>query len=210
MAKKNFRRALEQGREVIAQVKGHQPALFEAVQSVETHAEPLDQARQFDHERSRIERREIQVFDAAPVLASLPKPDGGSPRLAAVIRVYRDTDCFDTRTGTWKRRTETAYYVATHLHSAEVFAQVIRGHWGIENRNHYVRDVTLREDASRIRRNPGIFARLRRFTLNILRKIRITHISEALYDNALGLDNLRAYVLNSPGSFQDVIIAVKE
>jgi predicted transposase YbfD/YdcC len=194
LPKKTFDAALEQGSEVIAQVKGNQPALFDAVQSVETHAERLDQARQFNHQRSRIERREIKVFDAAPVLASLPEPDGWSSRIAAVIRVYRDTDCFDTRTGLWKRRTETAYYVATPLHSAEVFAQVIRGHWGIENRNHYVRDVTLREDASRIRRNPGIFARLRRFTLNILRKNQITNISEALYDNALCLDNLRAYV----------------
>lgn len=179
---------------MIAQVKGNQPALFEAVQQVETHAEPLDQARQFDHERSRIERREVKVFDAAPVLASLTEPDGWPPRIAAVIRVHRDTECFDTRTGDWKRRTETAYYVATHLHSAEVFAHVIRGHWGIENRNHYVRDVTLKEDASRIRRNPGIFARLRSFTLNILRKNQVTNVSEALFDNALCLDNLRAYV----------------
>lgn len=194
MPKKTFDAALAQGSEVIAQVKGNQPALFEAVQAVETHAEPLDQTRQFDHERSRIERREIKVFDAAPVLASFPESDGWSPRIAAVIRVHRDTDCFDTRTGTWKQRTETAYYVATHLHTADVFAQVIRGHWGIENRNHYVRDVTLREDASRIRRNPGIFARLRSFTLNILRKNQITNISEALYDNALCLDNLHAYV----------------
>lgn len=110
---------------MIAQVKANQPALWEAVKQVEAHAEPLDQVRQFDHERSRIERREIKVFDAAPVLASLSESDGWPSRIAAVIRVYRDTDGFDTRTGDWKRRTETAYYVATHLHPAEVFAQVI-------------------------------------------------------------------------------------
>ncbi len=69
----------------------------------------------------------------------------------------------------------------------------------MENRNHHVRDVTLREDASRIRRNPGIFARLRSFTLNILRKNRITNVSEALYDNALCLDNLLDYA----GIFQN-------
>jgi hypothetical protein len=52
----------------------------------------------------------------------------------------------------------------------------------------------LQEDASRIRRNPGIFARLRSFALNILRKNKVTNVSEALYDNALNLDNLRDYV----------------
>ena len=34
---------------------------------------------------------------------------------------------------------------------------------------HYTRDVTLREDASRIRKNPGIFAKIRSFAYNILR-----------------------------------------
>ena len=84
--------------------------------------------------------------------------------------------------------------MATDIQPAEVFAEVIRGQWGIENRHHYVRDVTLQEDASRIRRNPGIFARLRSFALNILHKNKVTNVSEALYDNALNLDNLRNYV----------------
>jgi hypothetical protein len=48
-------------------------------------------------------------------------------------------------------------------------ARVIRGHWRIENRLHYVRDATLREDASRIRKNPAIFATIRSFAYNILR-----------------------------------------
>ena len=34
---------------------------------------------------------------------------------------------------------------------------------------HYTRDVTLCEDASRIRKNPGVFARIRSFAYNILR-----------------------------------------
>ena len=47
--------------------------------------------------------------------------------------------------------TETRYYVASFLESAESFAQHIRGYWGVENKLHYVRDVTQGEDASRIR-----------------------------------------------------------
>src|SRR5690348_1838409 len=38
--------------------------------------------------------------------------------------------------------------------------------WGIENRDHYVRDVTLGEDASRIRHKPGGMARIRSAALN--------------------------------------------
>ena len=54
--------------------------------------------------------------------------------------------------------------------------------WGIENRLHDVRDVTLGEDASRIRRNPGLFALPHRFTLNLLRFNGVTQISLGLYD----------------------------
>jgi hypothetical protein len=54
------------------------------------------------------------------------------------------------------------------------------------SRQHYTRDVTLREDASRIRRNPGIFARLRRFAYNILRFNQSDTIAQDRYAAALG------------------------
>jgi len=177
----------------MAQVKGNQSALLEAVQQLATAKPLISQACQANHQRNRIERRDIKVFDAQGLQNNSSVDSDWGHLLKAIIQVQRNTDCFDTRTGNWKRRTETAYYVASKTHSAEVFAQAIRGHWGVENRNHYVRDVTLGEDASRIRRNPGVFARLRSFTLNILRKNNITNVSEALYDNSLCLDNLCAY-----------------
>ena len=67
-------------------------------------------------------------------------------------------------------------------------------YWAIENRNHYVRDVTLGEDKSRIRTNPHIFAKLRSFALNILRKNKVENVSLALFDNAMNLDNVLNYV----------------
>jgi len=60
-------------------------------------------------------------------------------------------------------------------------AQAIRQHWSIENRSHYVRDVTFAEDARRIRCNPGIFARLRSFAANILRFNNVSNVSNARY-----------------------------
>jgi hypothetical protein len=64
---------------------------------------------------------------------------------------------------------------------------------GIENRNHYVRDVAFDEDASRIRHNPGIMARARSFALNIMRKNRITNVAQALWNGGLNLDHILAY-----------------
>jgi hypothetical protein len=64
--------------------------------------------------------------------------------------------------------------------------------WGIENRDHYVRDVTLGEDDSRIRQRPGAMARIRSAALNILRAKDIQNVSQALYVNALNFDQLLA------------------
>ena len=62
-----------------------------------------------------------------------------------------------------------------------------------ENKNHYVRDVSMCEDASRIRINASIFARARSFALNILRANGETNIADALWNNVLDFNRLLAY-----------------
>jgi hypothetical protein len=60
-----------------------------------------------------------------------------------------------------------------------------RGHWGIENRTHWVRDVTMGEDASRIRTGaaPEVMAGLRNAAISLLRLSGLTNIAEALREN---------------------------
>jgi predicted transposase YbfD/YdcC len=53
---------------------------------------------------------------------------------------------------------EVAYFVCEFLLPASLYAQAIRRHWAIENRSYYIRGGSFREDASRIRCNPRIFA----------------------------------------------------
>jgi hypothetical protein len=112
-----------------------------------------------------------------------------------VARVSRLSWRKDTRTGLWPARREVAYYVSQARLDAVTFGRAVRAHWGIENRDHHVRDRVLREDDSRIRRKPGIFARLRSFAPDILRAGGVGNVSEAVYTNALGLDRLLAYGL---------------
>jgi predicted transposase YbfD/YdcC len=59
---------------------------------------------------------------------------------------------------------------------------VWRDHWGIENRSHYVRDVTLAEDACRIRKGdaPQNLAALRNAIVSLLRLAGHTNIAAAL------------------------------
>jgi len=69
-------------------------------------------------------------------------------------------------------RSETAFYVCQVYLSAAEFNKAVQAHWSIENRNHYVGEVTLGEDHSRIRVQPGPFTRIRSFALNILPRVR--------------------------------------
>lgn len=67
-----------------------------------------------------------------------------------------------------------------------------RGHWSIENRSHYVRDVTLGEDASRIRKRSGpqVMAAIRNAAIGFLRSTGVSNIAEALRRNANRVEDL--------------------
>jgi hypothetical protein len=67
-----------------------------------------------------------------------------------------------------------------------------RGHWGIENRLHYVRDVTLGEDASRTRSGSGpqLLAALRNLAVSKLRLDGVTSIAAGLRRNAARVKDL--------------------
>jgi hypothetical protein len=51
-------------------------------------------------------------------------------------------------------------------------AVLVRGHWGIENSSHYVRDVTFREDRSRLRsgQGPQIMAAFRNLAITLIHR----------------------------------------
>lgn len=96
------------------------------------------------------------------------------------------------------QRTEATRYFITSLPRPVAGAPTLlagtRGHWSIENRSHYVRDVTLGEDASRIRKGSGpeVMAAFRNAAIGFLRSTGVTNIAEALRRNAARVDELLA------------------
>jgi predicted transposase YbfD/YdcC len=186
---KTFARAERTGNALLARVKANQPRLHKAVVALCARRAPVDADLTIDRDRrGRHEQRRVEVF--APTPADLPP--GWREYVAAVARIIRRTWLRDAGTGLWRRREEVAYYACQVRLDAPSFGCIVRGHWGIENRAHHVRDRVLREDDSRIRTKPGIFARLRSFALNLLRANGVGNVSEAIYANALSLDRLLA------------------
>lgn len=139
------------GNHLLVQLKANQPTLQERLPP------PIPRTRGQDryppHElgrHSRIERRTTRVWALPPGAGTEDWHD----HFRALIEGHRRPAGFDTRQKDWIERQETAYYLSTVTLSATAAAQVIRAHGGIENRLHYVRDVSLGEDGSRIRRHP--------------------------------------------------------
>jgi predicted transposase YbfD/YdcC len=66
---------------------------------------------------------------------------------------------------------ERVYYICSLKLTAQEFEKRIREHWLIENQNHWIRDVVLREDHSRIPSGMAAqnFAIIRSVVLNLLR-----------------------------------------
>ena len=64
-----------------------------------------------------------------------------------------------------------SYYLSNIKESAKEFLNGIRSHWGIENRLHYVKDVSFKEDESKIRSGnaPAVISLIRNLVLNIAR-----------------------------------------
>ncbi len=187
---KTLRVAQETGNEAIVQVKENQPTLFRDCQTTaETQSPTSAYQAPASKAHNRIERRHVEVF-TPPTFSDPAKWQ----RVEAVVKVDRHRQSFDTKTKSWKPSHETSFYISTTVLDAVTFGSAVRQHWGIENRDHYVRDVTLGEDRSRIRTNPHLFAKLRSFALNILRANKVENVSLELFNNCMNLNNVLNYV----------------
>jgi predicted transposase YbfD/YdcC len=184
------RQLRQQGGHSLLVVKENQPALYAAIAQPFTGdllVEPTDCAASVTTREKRHGRLTTRTLERTAALNGyLDWPDVG--------QVLRRTDhAIDLATG---RVSHEVTYGLTSLPAATTTPAEVerhwRGHWTIESRVHYVRDVTLGEDDSRIRNRPSVMARLRSVALNILRANGVQNVSQALYANALSLDRLLA------------------
>ena len=165
--------------------------MHQIVAEIAATAEPLSSHYSHDTARGRDESRTVTVFDPTGTLDD----SDWKPLVSAIIRVERVVYTRSSRTGLLSRATDTAFYVSNKPLAAARAAEAIRAHWGIETTSHHSRDVTFGEDLSRIRFNPGVFARLRSFAFNILKANRTGTLRQDRYRAALaGFEGLAQLV----------------
>ena len=118
----------------------------------------------------------------------------GSPGVAQIAQVRRTV----TRKGT--KSVEVVYLITSadaHAARPATLASWVQGHWGIENRLHWVRDVTFDEDRSQVRTGHAlrVMATVRNTAIGILRLANWDNIAKALRHHARDADRTLTLVL---------------
>ncbi len=159
-------------------VKANQRELWWAVQTVFATPPPGERfatAVSWDQHGDRVETRRLWASTALADYLDWPEA-------RQVLRVERTC----VRQGQTTRQVRYAITSLGPEISATTLLGHVRGHWAIENRLHWVRDVTFGEDASQERSGsaPQIMAALRNTVLGLLRGAGWTNIAAALRHNA--------------------------
>ena len=158
---------VEQGGDYVMVVKRNQPQLYEALQTLfeQPGADPFihDQASTFEAAHGRLQQRTLVTSLALTDYLDWP----GSQQ---VFRIDRHT----TLQKSGRVRAQTSFGITSlspDQADAAALLALVRQHWHIENRSHYVRDVSFGEDASQVRRGslPQVMAALRNCAINLIR-----------------------------------------
>jgi predicted transposase YbfD/YdcC len=162
--------ALKGNQETVhAEVKSFLDATLEEKQkkrpkgaAIPTAAAKLQQLETVEKDHGRLETRRYYQSAELDWFADRAKWEG--LRSVGLVEAVREVD--------GKTTTERRYYLSSLSLDVATFARAVRGHWGVENKLHWVMDVCFREDQSRARTGYAAenLATLRRLALNLLKR----------------------------------------
>lgn len=162
---------VDQGADYLLALKKNQGQLYEDVtQLFEYERQQGFEDVRYDYHQTvnkghgRVETRQCRVISDPHHLGYLDSENKWE-KLTSIVMVEaeRAVDAY--------REIESRYYISSLPGDARQLLEVTRGHWGVENRVHWVLDIAFREDESRVRKGNAAenFATLRRMALNLLK-----------------------------------------
>ncbi|MBV6760555.1 ISAs1 family transposase [Rhodococcus opacus] len=180
------------GAHFVFTVKGNQKRLHQQLRSMPWADVPVGHT-ETDKVRGRIVTRTYKVITVTAGILF--------PHAVQAIRVTRSR-----KISTTGKRTRETVYAITSLANSQTdpaeLADYLRGHWLIENKLHWVRDVTFDEDSSRIRTGggPRMMASLRNLAISLLRLTGHHNIAQALRYIARDADRALKLLTTSPNT----------
>ena len=158
-----------QGADYLLAVKANQPTLRAEVEAAFAEAGDLDTHLCLDKGHGRIEERRTTVLRETDWLEGARRFPGDLrlPNAACLVRAETRVESRGAS------RSETRFFISSRALTPNEAATVVREHWAIENRLHWVLDVTFADDQSRLRKGHGArnMATVRHFALNLVRTV---------------------------------------
>jgi predicted transposase YbfD/YdcC len=166
--KKTLQQIIASGNDYLVAVKGNQGKLHQHLQTDTQYLKPI--AEHTHHQRRRDEHRTAKVY--RPVGMALKEWQA----IASVLCIER----WGTRQG--KDYYHQAYYISSVSTSARQWQSLVRGHWGIENRLHWPKDVLFGEDDYRLDDQQALlnWSLFRTIAINVLRLNGVHSLKTAL------------------------------
>ena len=165
MPKKTVEIILSTGNDYVLEVKGNQPKLLEQLKDNVSKNTPIDSFSTEEKSRGRRENRHYEIYTQTNGI------DSGWKGVQRIIYVHRFGYRPDKKSNEGNY-SEKHYYITNHpFDLAKTIAEGIRGHWGIENKIHYVKDTHFNEDKNRIQHNhaAAILSIIQDIAINIYR-----------------------------------------
>ena len=165
------RTIVDQGADYALALKKNQGQLYEDVKDLFEYERKegfedvdYDFHRTVNKGHGRIETRQCWAISEPDHLRYLNKNNKWS-KLTSIVMVEAE------RLVDGETSVESRYYISSLPNNAKALLEATRGHWGIENRVHWVLDVAFREDESRVRKGSAEenLATLRRMALNLIK-----------------------------------------
>lgn len=190
MPKKTLEVATKNNNDILVQVKANQKQLLANCEDTARFSKPVETYKsELTKSHGRMEQRSVSVFTDL----SFIEDSQWKKYVESIILVNRHRESFSTELKQWIPSHEKSYYIFTSVFTAKKVHDMVKDHWLIENSNNHVRDVSFKEDENKTKNAAGILARMRSFSLNILRYNNVKSVKETLYENSLNLDFIMEY-----------------
>ena len=141
------KKIIDKKADYVIAVKNNQKELYEQIKKLfnVTQAASISIDNNKDH--GRVETRKCTVIEDLTFFDEAHLWEG----VKSVVRIQTDRWSVITE----KKASEERFYISSHKSDARLLNDIIRNHWSVENKLHWVLDVVFNEDSSRRRKGNG-------------------------------------------------------